>query len=239
MTRAVVTFHALADDADVLSFAPQRFAQWLRSLVDDGVPIVDYATLLRSARGVTLTFDDGMRSVVEHAAPLLRELRVPAHLFLTTGAVGGDNAWPSQPAAAARHRMLSWDEVQRCAEHGLLIESHTHTHPDLRTLPADAIGAECTRADEEIERRIGRKPRLFAYPYGQFDARVRAVLAPRYDACFTTRMGYLPAAPDASQVPRIDAYYLRWPWAQAHCLSTAGRAYLGLRAGMRWLRGTR
>jgi len=239
MTRAVVTFHALADDADVLSFAPHRFAQWVRSLVEQGVPIVDYATLLRSERGVTLTFDDGMRSVVEHAMPVLHEHRVPAHLFLTTGAVGGDNAWPTQPAAAARHRMLSWDEVQHCADRGLLIESHTHSHPDLRTLPTDAIGAECARADDEIQRRIGRRPRLFAYPYGQYDARVRQALTARYDACFTTRMGYLPAAPDATQVPRIDAYYLRWPWAQANCLSPAGRAYLGLRGGIRWLRGTR
>jgi peptidoglycan/xylan/chitin deacetylase (PgdA/CDA1 family) len=239
MTRAVVTFHALADDADVLSFAPQRFAQWVRSLVERRIPIVDYHTLLRTGHGVTLTFDDGMRSVVEHAAPVLHEHRVPAHLFLTTGAVGSDNAWPSQPAAAARHRMLTWDEVQRCADHGMLIENHTHSHPDLRTLPADAIAEECTRADDEIARRVGRKPRLFAYPYGQHDTRVRQALAQRYDACLTTRMGYLPTAPDATQVPRIDAYYLRWPWAQAHCLSPAGRAYLGLRGCIRWLRGTR
>lgn len=239
MTRAVITFHALVDDTDVLSFAPQGFAQWVRSLVDGGVPIVDYPTLLRSGHGVTLTFDDGMRSVVEHAMPVLHALRVPAHLFLTTGAVGGDNAWPTQPAAAARHRMLSWDEVRRCADQGLLIESHTHSHPDLRTLPAAAIDAECAQADAEIERRVGRRPRLFAYPYGQYDERVRRALAARYDACFTTRMGYLPTVPDATQVPRIDAYYLRWPWARAHWLAPAGRAYLGLRGAIRWLRGTR
>ena len=73
----------------------------------------------------------------------------------------------------------------------------------------------------------------------EYDERVRRAVAARYDACFTTRLGYLPAAPDATQVPRIDAYYLRWPWAQAHCLSPAGRAYLGLRGVIRALRGTR
>jgi peptidoglycan/xylan/chitin deacetylase (PgdA/CDA1 family) len=239
LSRAVITFHAMADDGDVLSFPPREFAQWVHALCERGVPIVDYQTLLRVPTGVTLTFDDGMRSVLEHAMPVLHAHGVPAHLFLTTGAVGGDNAWPSQPTSAARHRMLGWDDAQRCSQRGLLIESHTHSHPDLRTLSADAIAAECAHADDEIERRIGRRPRLFAYPYGQFDAHVRAAVAARYDACFTTRMGYLPPRPDASQVPRIDAYYLRWPWARAHCLSSAGRAYVGLRGWIRWLRGIR
>jgi peptidoglycan/xylan/chitin deacetylase (PgdA/CDA1 family) len=237
--RAVITFHALADDANVLSFPPRQFAQWVQALARAGIPIVDYHRLQQLDHGVTFTFDDGMRSVAEHALPVLREHGARAHLFLTTGAVGGDNAWPSQPATAARHRMLDWDDAQACAAHDLLIESHTHSHPDLRELSEADIGAECARADDEIERRVGRRPRLFAYPYGQFDARVRGAVASRYDACFTTRMGYLSAAPDASQVPRIDAHYLRWPWAQAHCLSARGRAYLELRGLMRLLRGTR
>lgn len=238
--RAVVTFHALADDGGVLSFPPRQFARWIEALAAAGIPLVAYDQLMKLDRGVTITFDDGMRSVHQHALPVLRAHGARAHLFLTTGAVGADNAWPTQPASAPRLHMLSWDEVLACAAGGIAIEGHTHSHPDLRMLPEAAIAAECERADTEIQNRLGRRPRLFAYPYGQFDARVRALVARRYEACFSTRMAYLPGVVvDASLVPRIDAYYLRWPWAQARLMSPWGRAYLEARALIRLLRGRR
>ena len=81
-----------------LAAPPAAFARLVTNLLAKGIPIVTYPDLLTRDRGVTLTFDDGMRSVHEHALPVLREHGVPAHLFLTTGSVGGDNRWPSQPA---------------------------------------------------------------------------------------------------------------------------------------------
>lgn len=237
--RAVLTFHSLDDSGAVLSFAPKAFARLVTRLRADDIPIVSYPELLTRERGVTITFDDGMRSVHGHALPVLREHGVPAHLFLTTGSVGGDNRWPSQPEAAPAFAMLSWNEVTACARAGILVESHTHLHPDLRLLEAKAIADECAAADALIEARVGRRPRLFAYPYGQFDGRVAAAVNGRYEACFSTRMGYLDARPDPTQVPRIDAYYLQSPWVQDRLMSRLGRAYLTSRALIRQLRGIR
>lgn len=239
MMRAVLTFHAVDDGSGVLSFAPRAFADLLGCLADAGIPVLPYAELLRSERGVTLTFDDGMRSVHDAALPVLREHRVPAHLFLTTASVGRDNRWATQPATAPTFPMLDWDQVQACAAHGMLIESHTHSHPDLRSLSAPAMAEECAAADRLIEQRLGRRPRLFAYPYGQYDERVAAAVAPQYDACFTTRMAYLGRQPERSRVPRIDAYYLRSRWVRARLLAPLGCAYLTSRAWVRELRGIR
>jgi peptidoglycan/xylan/chitin deacetylase (PgdA/CDA1 family) len=238
MMRAVLTFHSLDDSGAVLSFPPTAFARLVEGLVSDGVPIVTYSDLLRCERGVTITFDDGMRSVHEHALPVLREHGVPAHLFLVTGSVGGDNRWPSQPASAAAFPMLDWDQVLACARGGLLIESHTQQHPDLRRLETRQIVAECAQADTQIEMRVGRRPRLFAYPYGWYDAGVKAAIANRYEACFSTRMAYLDAQPDSTQVPRIDAYYLRPAWVRNRLMSPLGRRYLAGRAWVRAIRNT-
>ena len=70
-------------------------------------PVVTFDELLRRDDGITITFDDGMRSVYEHALPVLREHGFPAHIFLTTSRVGKDIGWPGQPAALRHARLES------------------------------------------------------------------------------------------------------------------------------------
>ena len=44
-----------------------------------------------------LTFDDGTRNLLTHAAPVLSELELPAAVFLATGLMGtGETLWPDQ-----------------------------------------------------------------------------------------------------------------------------------------------
>src|SRR6185295_7569616 len=98
--RAILTFHSIDDSGSVVSYPPATFARLLEALAEARLPVCDLDTLLSpdTPRGVALTFDDGMRSLHEHALPVLREHRVPSHLFLATGAVGGSNRWATQPA---------------------------------------------------------------------------------------------------------------------------------------------
>ena len=49
------------------------------------------------SRAATVTFDDGTRNLLTNAAPILRELRVPAAVFLATGPMGtGELLWPDR-----------------------------------------------------------------------------------------------------------------------------------------------
>ncbi len=48
-------------------------------------------------RAAVLTFDDGTRNLATHAAPVLRDLGLPAAVFLATGPMGtGDSLWPDR-----------------------------------------------------------------------------------------------------------------------------------------------
>lgn len=235
--RAVLTFHSLDDSGSVLSFAPKLFASFIETLAAADIPVLPYQALLKQPRGVAITFDDGMASVHQHALPVLAAHGMPSHLFLTTGAVGGDNHWPTQPAAAPRWPMLSWRQLEDCAAKGMRIEAHTEIHPDLRTLADAEIVAQCRRADATIQQRLGTAPRLFAYPYGRADERVRRVASSLYEACFSTRLAYLPRSPAADNVPRLDTWFLRDPRLHARLFSPGTRAYIGVRAAIRTLRG--
>jgi peptidoglycan/xylan/chitin deacetylase (PgdA/CDA1 family) len=230
--RAVLMFHSVDDGAGPLSYAPADFETLLATLGAADLPVVDLDTLLAAPtrRGVALTFDDGMRSVLEVALPILNWHRAPAHLFLGTRALEA----PSPGAYA----MLTWDELARLAQSGVAIESHTHSHRDLRLLPDAEIDAECAQADALIERYVGRRPRYFAYPFGRCNARVEARIGIRYAAAFTTRMGFLSPRARLSRLPRLDAHYLRGALARVPLTAPPLRAYLMCRKALRLLKGS-
>lgn len=232
--RAVLTFHRIDDGPGPLSYGPERFRALLEALADSGIPVVDLPSLLdpSTTRGLTLTFDDGYKSLHDVALPMLRQHAFPAHLFLTTGRL--DSQMPPTPLRADT---LTWDMVARLHESGVAVESHTRSHADLRTLSDTAIDAECIAADEAIERRVGRRPRYFAYPFGYHDRRVAARIGPRYAAAFTTQMRILSAGDVAARLPRLDAHYLRSPLLFRDLSGSLTQGYIGLRRTLRILRG--
>ena len=233
--RAVLTFHRIDDNPGPLSYRPDRFRVLLETLADGDIPVVDLPSLLDpgTTRGLALTFDDGYRSLHDVALPMLREHEFPAHLFLTTGWLDGE--MPQSPPRAER---LTWDMVTRLHEGGVAIESHTHSHADLRTLSESAVDSECSASDEAIERHVGRRPRYFAYPFGYSDRRVIARVGARYDAAFTTEMRVLSADDIAPRLPRLDAHYLRSPIVVRDLAGPLARGYIGLRRLLRILRGS-
>lgn len=238
--KAILTFHSIDTSGSLLSYPPTDFAALLAGLAAAALPVLDLDTLLQAGtrRGVAITFDDGMRSVCSAALPVLRDHAVPAHLYLATGAVGGNNRWPSQPPQAPGFDMLDWDEVERLHAGGVRIDAHTHNHPDMRGLDRQGMAQECEAADALIEHRLGRRPVYFAYPYGYRNASVCDFVRRRYRGAVTTELRTLGSAEDAAQLPRLDSYYLRSAWLRRNLDSLPARAYLRLRGVLRTLRGT-
>lgn len=55
-------------------------------------------------RALAITFDDGTRNLATHALPALRELNLPAAVFLATGPIGtGATLWPDRLWLAIAH----------------------------------------------------------------------------------------------------------------------------------------
>lgn len=233
--RAVLTFHRIDNGPGPLSYQPVAFAALLQTLADGDIPVVDLPSLLdpRTTRGVALTFDDGYRSVHDIALPMLRQHGFRAHLFLATGWLDGET--PGSPPGGDS---LNWDMVARLHDGGVAVESHTRAHTDLRLLSDSAIDAECAAADEAIERRLGRRPRYFAYPFGYHDGRVTGRVGARYAAAFTTQMRILSSDDAPPRLPRLDAHYLRSPLVVRDLAGPVARGYIGFRRLLRIIRGT-
>jgi peptidoglycan/xylan/chitin deacetylase (PgdA/CDA1 family) len=238
--RAILTFHSIDDRDSVLSYSPYYFSLLLESLEANNIPVCDLATLLDpgTRAGVAITFDDGMRSVLQHALPVLRDHAAPAHLFVATRAIDSDSSWPQDEHGIAPYEMLSWGELEQLQSGGVYIESHTHSHPDMRSLEAAQMQDECEQADQLIEQRMGRRPRFFAYPFGYHNPRVRDFARARYQAALTTELRTLVRDEDRAALPRLDSYYLRSAWRIRHLDTATVRGWLALRNGLRNIRGS-
>ena len=237
--RAIITFHSIDRSGSILSYSPGMFEGLLKALAKSNIPVCDLDSLLSrdGQQSVSITFDDGVRSVFTSALPIIKDFAVPVHLFLTTGSVGKSNRWPSQPAKAPQFEMLSWNEIESLRSEGFLIESHTANHPDLRKLSAQELALECQSADDIIEKRLGRRPRYFAYPYGYYNSRVKTYTGNVYEACMTTELRPLNRGDDRAMLPRLDSYYLRNPWLFKRLDSALSRSYITIRSFLRKLKG--
>lgn len=238
--KAIITFHSIDTSGSVLSYSPDAFASLMEALDKSSLPVLGLDELLsaETEKGITITFDDGMRSLFTEALPILKDHEKPAHLYLTTGSVGKNNRWPTQPEDAPGFDMLSWDEIEQLHGAGIIIDSHTHNHPDMRKLDSAEMQQECETADGLIEERLGRRPQYFAYPYGYKNDDVCDFVRSRYKATVTTELKTLGKYEDMARLPRLDSYYLQGQWLQRNLDSSLSRMYLSLRGLMRTVRGS-
>ena len=194
---------------------PQRagsFAAILERLMREG-EFVDTETCLAMLTGLRpvkgryfhLSFDDGHRTLIEHAAPVLKRLGIPAVFFVCTSWVG------------AKPDVLSWGDLRELQSQGFEVGSHTRSHANLAEVPRlGRLKEEVAGSKQDIEQRLGTACKYIAWPYGRKrdinKASTQAIVQAGYQACFGAFRGSIYAGQtNAFQIPR---HHLEadWPW---------------------------
>lgn len=158
------------------------------------------------ARAALVTFDDGYRSLLTHALPVLAERELPAAVFPALAYVGGVNGFDA--GAEPEEPMLGWDELRALARAGVAVGSHGVRHRRLSELSPNELADELAHSRAQLEARLEVAVEAFAYPYGDTgrhaaltDAALRAA---GYRAAFLYGGGTSPLpAPDRFRVSRI------------------------------------
>ena len=198
MRVPILLYHWFDDGSGVptaspeFGIAPADFRRQMEWLVESGLRVVPLADIVQALHGgrdlprhaVAITFDDAYDDFREHALGVLVDLGLPATMFAVSGSIGQTNAWDAVRGEPARP-LLDWAGLRELADAGIEIGSHSVTHPDLRTLPNDALAVELTASRELLEDGLGRPVPHFAYPHGLHDDRVKAATrAAGYEAAF-------------------------------------------------------
>ena len=209
--------------------SPKLFGKHLGYLVRQGYQTVSLLDLVAEgrplpARPVVITFDDGYRCLYEHAVPALVERGFTATVFLVAGAVGGSNTWEQEIGDAAEP-MLGLTEISEMRRAGIEFGSHTWSHARLTGLPEEEAAREIRGSRLRLEEALREACRSFAYPYGDWDERVREMVAAAgYEAACTTVRAAARPGDDPLALPRINIRRYNAIPRFAYKLWRAGRA---------------
>jgi peptidoglycan/xylan/chitin deacetylase (PgdA/CDA1 family) len=150
----------------------QVFAAQLTCLQAHDWECIDLETFMRGlrepdalpAKSALLTFDDGYRSMLHSALPVLQRFRCPAVLFIPTDYVGDWNRFDG--GAEPDEPICDWNELRQLQDQRVAVQSHSVSHRAFSTLSPAEIEAEAGRSKCLIEERLQRPVELFSFPFG-------------------------------------------------------------------------
>jgi len=234
-------YHALADQRSVVAVPQALFAWQMRWLHEHSIRCVSVGTIVQSLldheplpeRCVGITFDDGFESVYSQAFPILKRYGFSATVFLVTDYCGGQNDWPAQPVSIHRMPLLTWTQVREMDKYGIEFGAHTSSHPRLDRIAAENLAHELIQPKAQIEEQVGHSIEMFAYPYGRYDERVKAMVGKTYAGAWTAQPGMVTSSSDPLELARIDFGYLAPGWVFQQLTHPLFRHYVGLRRALR------
>ena len=123
---------------------------------------------LPPARSVIITFDDGYADNADLAFPVLKQLNLPATVFIVSGRVGGENDWDRSGELAGR-ALLGWTDLEMLRGSDISIAAHGASHRLLEGLTPGSLLDEVESSKACLERELGLPVSAFAYPGGRYD----------------------------------------------------------------------
>ena len=177
MSAVVLQYHRISETgAAITRTSPEDFQAHLALIERLGLPVLPLPELLAgvcagTAAGmpesaIAITFDDAHRSVYDQAWPALKARGWPFTVFVNTAAVDGQYG-----------SVMSWQQLQQLTDEGVTIGNHSLDHQHLSRQPAgmDPLQwrqwslQQITAAQQRIDSQLGPQPKIFAYPYGEYD----------------------------------------------------------------------
>jgi peptidoglycan/xylan/chitin deacetylase (PgdA/CDA1 family) len=199
----ILMYHVIADAPPGAAYpglwVPKRaFAEQMYVLREAGYRAVTMQQVLDAwttgaelpAKPLVVSFDDGNRTQVEGAGPMLKALGWPGVLSLELNNLGSKG--------------IKVSAVRALIDAGWEIGSHTVSHPDLTKVSDAQLRAELEDSRAQIAERFGLDATIFCYPAGKYDAHVEAaVRAAGYAAALAEGSGAASPTDDRYALPRI------------------------------------
>jgi len=190
------------------SLSPELFQQHLDYLKDNNFNVIKLESainLLKSGqliedKSVVITFDDGYRSIYTTAFPLLKKYNFPFTVFVNTA-----------PIEQKLPQFMNWKELQDLIDHKGSVANHSVNHLHLiRQNQSDnssnlenIIRHEIMEAQLILEAKLSHVLKAFAYPYGEYSLKSKAIVKSLDFVAFGQQSGAASNHTDLQAIPRF------------------------------------
>ena len=167
-------------------------AKWITTHARNFVALSEIPT-----PGVAVTFDDGYKSTLTLAAPILSSLGIPFHVFVTKSYIEGDDP-----------RFLQSAEIKELsALPGVTVGVHGVSHQRLTSLNPQQVRDELAHSRDWLEQLTGRSVTSMSYPHGDFNPEVLEIAKScGFKTAACSRIGTFTDTHQAFAIPRIDIW---------------------------------
>ncbi|MCK9491110.1 MAG: polysaccharide deacetylase family protein [Sulfurimonas sp.] len=145
---------------------------------------------------IALTIDDAYISFYENGYPLLKEFGFAFSLMVSTN-----------PIDVKSKNYMSWSQMREMQEHKAEFINHSVLHKYLIDKNKEEITKEILKAQKRLQDELGsstnENPRLFSYPFGEYDQRVEAILEELDFIGITQTSGAIGFDTDLRRIPRF------------------------------------
>lgn len=206
----LIYHHVAADTPRVSSVTAAEFRQHLQYLKDNNFKVIGLDVLINQLRNaepiadnaVVITFDDSFENNYTTAHPILLEFGYPYTIFISPGSID-DRVGP----------VLSWDQVRKMADDGVLIANHAMNHEHMTKLePGESqadwlarIEQNIVSAEQRIKEQTGQNHQWLAYPYGEFNNALETLLEQLGYIGIGQQSGAIGPATRLTRIPRYPA----------------------------------
>jgi len=171
-----------------------------------------------------LTFDDGLKSHVRLAAPLLEKFGWRGVFSVPTEIVTAGRVTPQQAddmcLVGNEWNVMSWEDVKALLAHGHTVCPHTATHADLLTLERahrlDEVEREIAVSKRQFVERTGVTPKWFCLPHCSGGPEVAALVRKHgmepINGAGKWRVNFGEHSPDGQSYSDITSFLRRFYW---------------------------
>lgn len=200
--------HVSTSTPPVTSLSEDAFRTHMAYLADNDftvLPLEDVVRALREGgslpdKTAVITFDDGYTSVYEVAMPILADYGWPYTVFITSGLVGSND-----------RLYATWEQLNAMGDAGATLANHTVSHPYLLDREPgmtdrqwlDSVREEIVVAEEQIREHTGQNHKLLAYPYGEYNPAIQALVEELGFIGIAQHSGPINATSDFTALPRF------------------------------------
>ena len=170
----VLMYHSISDrdPSNSLLVSPSEFENEMAWLHDNGFTSLSLDELYYSlttgnvpAKPVVITFDDGYDDNYTNAYPILKKYGLIGNFFVITDYIG------TKPG------FMNIDMLKEMYSNGMIIESHTSNHQELKNISDDAKISSIKNAQNFLKENLNIDSKFICYPVGRYDESTKNIVS--------------------------------------------------------------